>query len=460
MGDAGLLRSDPGAPQDRVTRGDPLTSPTTATRATSLSLGFVAACIAVSGLLTYVYLAVVARSSTPADYSYFGAFWSLALIVGFGAFLPIEQALAHALQDRGGRRAVLRSAATVAGGIAAAQLVLLAAVSPLLWPAIGGRPATLVALGALCLVSAAQFVVRGVLVGLGRLRMHGLVLLGDSALRVLLASGVALIGSADSATFAWTLVAAVALAHVPMLPGLVRRAGTGHDNAGHDSAGHDDAGHDSALRPLGAAVAPLLLGALCAQLLLNGIPVLVSAVASAAEQGRAGQFLAAFTLARIPLFVLVPLQSAIIPALTVLATAGPPAALARMLGRTAAAIVALGAAGVAGALALGPELVQLVFGAQYRLPATDLALMVAGVGAHVGLVLVTQALIATSRQRDVALSWLAALAVAGTVFAVVPDLLLRAELAFLAGSATGWVVGNAQILGRRTREGALPCPRD
>jgi O-antigen/teichoic acid export membrane protein len=207
-------------------------------------------------------------------------------------------------------------------------------------------------------------------------------------------------------------------------------------------------------------VAPLLLGALCAQLLLNAIPVLVSAVASAAEQGRAGQFLAAFTLARIPLFVLVPLQSAIIPALTALATAGPPAALARMLGRTAAAILALSAAGVAVALALGPWLVQLVFGAQYRLPATDLALMVAGVGAYVGLLLGTQALIATSRQRDVALSWLAALAVAGTVFAVVPDLLLRAELAFLAGSATGWVVGNVQILGHRTRERALPCPRD
>ena len=412
---------------------------------TSLSLGFVAACIAVSGLLVYAYLALIARNSTPADYSYFGAFWSLALIVGFGAFLPIEQALARALQDPGGRRAALRSAALLAGGIAAAQLVLLAAVSPLLWPAIGGRPATLVALGVLCLVSAAQFVVRGVLVGLGRLRMHGLVLLGDSALRVLLASVVALVGSPDSATFAWTLVAAIALAHVPLLPGLARQAGTGDTGA---------------LHPLGAAVAPLLLGALCAQLLLNGIPVLVSAVASAAEQGRAGQFLAAFTLARIPLFVLVPLQSAIIPALTALATAGPPAALARMLGRTAAAILALGAAGVAGALALGPELVQLVFGAQYRLPAADLALMVAGVGAHVGLVLVTQALIATSRQRDVALSWLAALAVAGTVFAVVPDLLLRAELAFLAGSATGWVVGNAQILGCRTREGALPCPRD
>ena len=99
---------------------------------TSLSLGFVAACIAVSGLLVYAYLAVIARNSTPADYSYFGAFWSLALIVGFGAFLPIEQALARALRDPGGQRAALRSAALLAGGIASAQLVLLAAVSPLL----------------------------------------------------------------------------------------------------------------------------------------------------------------------------------------------------------------------------------------------------------------------------------------------------------------------------------------
>jgi O-antigen/teichoic acid export membrane protein len=419
---------------------------------TSLSLGVVAACIAVSGLLGYAYLALIARNSTPADYSYFGAFWSLALIVGFGAFLPIEQALARALQDPGGRRAALRSAATVAGGIAAAQLVLLAAVSPLLWPAVGGRPATLVALGVLCIVSAAQFVVRGVLVGLGRLRLHGLVLLGDSALRVLLASVVAVVGSPDSATFAWTLVVAVTLAHVPLLPGLARAVGALHDTG---------APHDTGARhPLGAAVAPLLLGALCAQLLLNGIPVLVSAVASVAEQGRAGQFLAAFTLARIPLFVLVPLQSAIIPALTTLAAAGPPAALTRMLARTAAAVLALGAAGVAVALVLGPELVQLVFGAQYRLPATHLALMVAGVCAHVGLLLVTQALIASSRQRDVALSWMAALTVAGTVFAVVPDLLLRAELAFLAGSATGWVVGNAQLLGHRTREGTLPCSRE
>jgi hypothetical protein len=43
--------------------------------------------------------------------------------------------------------------------------------------------------------------------------------------------------------------------------------------------------------------------------------------------------------------------------------------------------------------------------------------------------------------------------VAGLVLALVPDLLLRAELAFLLGSVTGWLVGTALVLAeRRERE--------
>ena len=62
------------------------------------------------------------------------------------------------------------------------------------------------------------------------------------------------------------------------------------------------------------AVAPLLLGSLCAQVLLNGPPVLIPALATnEAEITRAGQFIAAFTLARVPLFLVVPLQTALLP---------------------------------------------------------------------------------------------------------------------------------------------------
>jgi hypothetical protein len=53
------------------------------------------------------------------------------------------------------------------------------------------------------------------------------------------------------------------------------------------------------------------------------------------------------------------------------------------------------------------------------------------------------------RHRLVAWSWLSGLVVGAVVLAVVPDLLLRAELAFLLGSVTGWLVGTALVLSER-----------
>jgi hypothetical protein len=63
-------------------------------------------------------------------------------------------------------------------------------------------------------------------------------------------------------------------------------------------------------------------------------------------------------------------------------------------------------------------------------------------------------LVAAVRHRLVAVSWLAGVVVAALVLFTVPDLLLGAELAFLAGSFTGWLFGTLLVLttGRRERE--------
>lgn len=415
-----------------------------------LSVGFVALCVVGSGLVVNGYLAVVARNLSAVEFSHFGAFWSLALVIGFGAFLPIEQEVARSLREPDGRHHRLGDAVAMAAGLAAGLLLVLGAALPLVWAAIGGSVGTVIALGVLCIVSAGQFIVRGMLIGLGRLHAHGCVLLGDAVLRLVLAVVAAAIGSSDSATFVWTLVCAIALTHLPLLPALGRRTSRVATGAPLSSA--------IAHRSFPAAVAPLLIGAVCAQLLLNGLPVVVSALAEPAEQARAGQFLAAFTLLRIPLFVAVPLQTAIIPGLAALAVSpGRPAALGRTLGKVAAALLAAGLVGVGAVLAVGPDVVTLVFGTQYRLPAGDLALMTAGVTAYLGLLIVTQALIATTRHRDVAATWAGGLLVAVVVFAAVPDLLLRAELAFLAGSLAGWVAGTVRIVRHRSPERGDPC---
>jgi O-antigen/teichoic acid export membrane protein len=361
------------------------------------ALGLVGMCIVLSGLLVNAYLAVVARTISPAEYSDFGAFWSIALLVGFGAFLPVEQELA-----RLGPRA-LRSAAVVAACMAVVECALAVFVSP--------------AVVVLCFLSAVQFLVRGTLIGSGKLAWHGGLLVADTALRVVFALLAGWLGATTSAQFEWTLVAAVAVAHLPVLAAIWWQPEG-----------------EVPVREFARAVSPLLVGSLCAQLLLNGIPVLVSAIATAAERAQAGVFLAAFLLVRVPLFVAVPLQTALLPVL-----AGKRKRT--VVTRLAAVLTVAAGAGVAVAFTIGPWLVRLVFGPLYVVSALDLALLALGVVAHLGLIVTTQALVSDALHSRVAWSWIAGVLTAAATFAVIPDLVLRAEIAFLAGSLAGLLVG-------------------
>jgi O-antigen/teichoic acid export membrane protein len=361
------------------------------------ALGFVGVCIVLSGLLVNAYLAIVARNVSPAEYSDFGAFWSIALLVGFGAFLPVEQELA-----RLGPRA-LRSAAVVAACMAVVECALAVFVSP--------------AVVVLCFLSAAQFLVRGALIGSGKLAWHGGLLVADTTLRVVFALLAGWLGATTSAQFEWTLVAAVAVAHLPVLAAIWWQ-GEG----------------EVPVREFARAVSPLLVGSLCAQLLLNGIPVLVTAIATPGERAQAGVFLAAFLLARVPLFVAVPLQTALLPVL-----AGKQRRT--VVTRLAAVLAAAAGAGVAVAVTIGPWLVRLVFGPLYVVSATDLTLIALGVVAHLGLIVTTQSLVADALHSRVAWSWVAGVLTAAVTFALIPGLLLRAEIAFLTGSLAGLLVG-------------------
>ena len=134
------------------------------TRSRTRSLGLVGLAIVGSGLLVNAYLAIIARSISAAEYAYFGAFWSLALVAGFGVFLPIEQETARLLQVPDRPQGLLRAALLTALFIAAIQVALVACAAPWLAGALGGHGVSVVAFGALCLISAGQFVVRGALV--------------------------------------------------------------------------------------------------------------------------------------------------------------------------------------------------------------------------------------------------------------------------------------------------------
>ncbi|GAA4867745.1 lipopolysaccharide biosynthesis protein [Actinomycetospora straminea] len=399
-----------------------------------------------SGIVVNVYLAVVARALSPVEYATFGSFWALALVLGFGAFLPLEQELARRLPIPGDRRALLRAASGAAGVLTAIALVVLGGALPILYRALDDHVSVLLALVALSVVSAAQFLVRGTLIGTDRLVRHAAVMVLDSLIRLALAVGLFFVQGADAAAFCWALVLAIALAHVPQLPGAWRRAVAWSSPP-------------SAWRVPGATVRglvrdalPLLVGSACAQLLLNGLPVLVVAqAADGGETAAAGVFVAAFTLARAPLSMVVPLQSAVVPTLTRLIAAGRRREVLVLLVKGTAVLGALAAIGAPLAWWIGPRLVSLIFGDAYAIGGLDLAIIVLGVLAHVGLVVVTQVHVARGRHRDVALSWIAALLAAGVAFWLVPGAILGGEVAFAVGSAVGAGVSALILAASRRR---------
>ncbi|WP_133251911.1 lipopolysaccharide biosynthesis protein [Actinomycetospora cinnamomea] len=401
-----------------------------------------------SGLIVNVYLAVVARILPPTEYATFGAFWALALVVAFGAFLPLEQELARRLSRSVDRRALLRAAAGAAGVLAGLSLAALLFATPLVRRSLDGNVSLFLALVVLCVVSAGQFLVRGTLIGTDRLVRHAAVMVLDALLRLGLAIVVFLLGGADAAAFCWALVAAIALAHLPQLPAIWRRAVVDAPAARAQS--------EVTTRRVTAACLPLLLGSVCAQLLLNGPPVLVVAQTSEDAEAAAGAFVAAFTLIKAPLAMVIPLQSAVVPTLTRLIADGRRQEVLALLIRGGAVLVGLIAVAVPAMTWLGPSMITLIFGEDYAVGGTDLALMAAGVLAHVGLVVVTQVHVARATHGIVALSWTAALATAGLVFALVPEPVLAAEVAFLVGSVTGALVSSVVLTVMRRPERSIP----
>src|SRR4051794_25672943 len=357
-----------------------------------------------------------------------------------GAFQPIEVELARLTHLRGTTRplppGVLPTLAAVTGG----TLLLVLAGAPLLLPALGGQRGLYLALLAVCVVSGAQFLLRGLLLGRGAYGTHGAVLLLDALLRVLLVVAVASWLPAESASaFGWTLPVAVALAHGPLLIALLRRPAP---------EPFEPAGFPPRRGAVAAAVGQLTIGSLCGQVLLNAAPVLVAGLATPAEQGGAPLFVASFTLVRLPLFVAVPLQSALIPSLTELDRRGGHSAMRRVGGRLIGGGVLLAVVGGLVGLLLGPALVSLFFGSRYALPAPDIAVLAAGTGLSVGLLVASQALVAGARHRDSAVAWCAGLAAGAVVFALVPDLLQRAAWAFTGGCAVAFAVAAALLLRR------------
>jgi len=405
----------------------------------------VAGATGIAAAFTLLLNAAVLRGSTTEDQAAaFQLFWYGALIVSFGVFLPLEQVVSRAATEGRLRGAAVLRPALVLVAIAVVGVVL---ASPLLGDDAATRAWVTTALVALAAVSALQYAARGLALGRGRLGPYAAALAADAGLRGLAALLAAvLVFRPPGALFAAFVIGSAFAAHVSLLL-LVRSpraAPTGQD--AHPSG---------APGTMTRAVLTLLAASVAGQLLLNAGPIVVGLEGGEELAAVVAAYGAAFTLARAPLFVVVPAQAVLVPPLTRMVAEGRHHELRVRMAQFSAAVVVLALVGAgAGALLSGVAMDVFTRG-KYEVAPGLMALMVGGCLVHAGLVVGTQALVATGRERAVLTCWVSGLAVAA-LWVGVTQLGLGTSASwavaggFTAGSAAAWLL-SVLVLVQRPR---------
>jgi O-antigen/teichoic acid export membrane protein len=175
-----------------------------------------------------------------------------------------------------------------------------------------------------------------------------------------------------------------------------------------------------------------VLGSAASQTLLAGAPLAVFALGGSPEMISIA-FLT-FTLFRAPLTLTYLLQGRLLPYLVRMAETGERSEANRLITRIMTAGSGLCLAGALTGYLVGPDVVQLLLGAEFR-PTSEVAALVAGgVVAAVTTQIVGQFLVAQGRTAALTIVWFLGLAAAVVVLVVSGlDPLTRVALAFAVG---------------------------
>jgi O-antigen/teichoic acid export membrane protein len=415
--------------------------PTTASRLGALlsgRLGFlsVAVGLGVYGLAAYAFLGLAGRVLGREAFAPLSVMWTLLNAFGIGLFLPFEQELGRttaSLRALGrGNAAVVRAVVRVAGVL----LLAVGALCLVTWPLLSQRlfhgDAALVPLLVGAMVGmAVAYVARGLLAGNGRYASYGSQFVVDGVVRIAGAGVLFLADVRQVWAFALVLVVAPLAAVLITTP---RRATI------VTPGDHADPG---AIR---RAMVVLVVASLASQLLANAGPLIVQLRATPAEQVLSGDFLAALTIARLPVFLFSAVQAVLLPGLAALVGLRDVAGFRRRLGLVTAATAAIGIGGTVAVWAWGDTLVPLLFGDAFGVSRWVLTMLALSGALFMLAQLAAQALLALAGERAVVIGWVAG-AVALVVTALLPgELTTVAVAALVVGSAVSLLVLVAAVL--------------
>ncbi|MBO2448468.1 lipopolysaccharide biosynthesis protein [Actinomadura barringtoniae] len=371
------------------------------------------------GLSATVYLVLSARAVGPREFASVSTLWTLVYTFGIGAFLPFEQELGRALAHRtelgqGGRPVVIRTAQAAAVTLTV-LLVAGAALAPQLVDRLfDGHWALLIALAVAVAAMAAQYVTRGAFAGSGRFAWYSAQLGIEGGLRIAGCAVLFLLGTETIGPYAWILAIA------PLTSVLLTAPGTRRGLRPGPAAAWEE---------VSVNLGWLLAAAICAQGVANAAMVAMKLLDP--DGDAAGQFLAAFVVARVPLFLFQAVQAALLPGLARALAAGDRQGFHRELRHVLTATGAVAGAGVLGSAVLGPQVLGLAFGSEFSLGRLDIVVLAAATGLYMVAQVFQSGLVALKRHRDNAIGWSSSLAVFVLACLVPVSALHRVELALV-----------------------------
>ena len=393
--------------------------------------------LGLSGLATYAYFAVASRALDAESYAAVGVLWSLLFAVGNGVMQPLEQEVARAVAHRRalgiGPGPVIRRAVAIGAAFSAGLVLLSLAIEELavlgVWPEaltlsqlLDGDPVLVAAFLVGLVGFGVGHLARGSLSSHGRFRAYAAFFAVDGTSRVALAAVLGVVGVATAGPFGVTLAIA------PFLGAGVAVLGR---------RGLLEPGPEAAWGELTRALGWLLAGTVSLALVVQGGTIAVDVLATDDQSEAAGVFLNGLVIARIPLFLFQAVLASLLPRLSRLAGLRDLSAFERTLTRLVAAILLAGVVTTLAAVAVGPAVVDALFGSDAVLGARDLGLLAGTFVLIMVAICLDQALIALNGHNLMATGWMLALGVFVAVTAVASeDLFLRVELGLLAASIT------------------------
>ena len=359
-------------------------------------------------------------------------------LTGTVAFTPVEQYVA--CEATAGRRVIGRTAAPLAVLVAATAVAAVTFTTVTRASLFRGDAMFVLIAGALVAVTSPLFMVRGLAIGHRRFDRYGAMLALEGVGRLAI-GGLGLLVVGGPAGWAWGIGLGPVLGFLAA-PRHLDRLATAPASGG-----------------AGAFLAPYVGASAASQLLIAGAPLAVAALG--AGPATISIVFVTFTLFRAPVTIVYLLQGRLLNAAVRLQLAGADAALDRvrrliLLGGTAA-VLSAGAV----AWAVGPDVVGLLYGAEFRPARTVAALAATGVAGAAVAQLLGQLLVAAGRTAALALRWTAGLTVAAVALVLAPGTAdVTVAAAFAAGTLTaaGGMVGAGRARGGRS--GPVPTVLD